>query len=222
MFIPIIGNTGTGKTRSFKGLNPKETFIILCENKGLSFDKNGERYKLGENLAVCLDYGSIVNKLKELANQKGKWKNIVIDDAGIPQTKDYRKVAHKEGWDKFIHLALNLGAVHLTVTDLFPREVLIFVTYHEETDKYNKTIISSVGNMFNKDFDPLKSCDVALQTIVTFNEKGLPDYKFATNTFRTTDGKVTLSKSPEEMFGSLLIDNDLGIVEKAIRTYHNI
>lgn len=216
MIIPIIGHSGTGKSSSIRGLDPNVTAVVKCEKKPLPF-KEAVNFKEGVNLFTELDYTSVVTRLQTLSKDK-KFKFIVVDDPGLISSKEYRKVINQPGWDKFVPLAIGFSSIHIKALEFFPEDVIIFIMYHEDVNKFNQVEVKAPGNMFNKDFNPLERASICLQTHVDYGDDGLPTYHFITNKFKDSAGKVSASKSPPNMFETI-IPNDLGYVVKKIEEF---
>lgn len=88
--VLICGDTGTGKSRSIKNLNPKETFIINVLGKDLPFPGSELAYnKENKNLGVVSKYSDIVNYLNAISEKNPAIKNVVIDDIGFVMLQEF-------------------------------------------------------------------------------------------------------------------------------------
>ena len=61
-FVGIIGDTGSGKSRSILNLDPKSTIVISVLNKPLPFKSANKIYnKENNNYVYIKDYSSLKN-----------------------------------------------------------------------------------------------------------------------------------------------------------------
>ena len=145
--------------------------------------------------------------IKEMKNTKKK--NIVIDDfqyvLGLPMM---HRVSEK-GWDKFNEIQQPYADVLEAVSDL-PDDVIVYFTSHTDTDNDGNTKIKTIGNALDKYIAVEGLFMIVLGTVVVND-----NYYFATQ----NSGNDTL-KSPDGMFPSKWIPNDLKYVEDKIRNYY--
>lgn len=80
--VLILGESGSGKSTSVKGLNPKETAIFNILGKRLPFKGSAAMYnEANKNLFKIDDWQTVVNYLKSIDEKAPHIKNVVIDDA---------------------------------------------------------------------------------------------------------------------------------------------
>lgn len=77
MIICIMGESGSGKTTSMRNLNPKETFYIDCDKKGLSWKGWRKNYRVDINNYAVTDYPGTVLQLLQKCNEKKEIKNVI-------------------------------------------------------------------------------------------------------------------------------------------------
>ncbi len=207
MGIPvlIIGKSGSGKSRSLKNCVGKDFGVIRVLNKPLPF-----RGKLPGN--VCNDYGKIKNAIKD-----NRWpKSIVIDDAGYLITGQFMEGHNTTGkgnavFSLYNQLADDFYRLIRTITDDAPVDRIVYVIMHEDTNEFGDIKPKTIGKLLDE-----KVCLEGMFTIVLRAVKG-ERYMFVT---QSRDGAV--SKSPDDMFESVEIDNDLLYVDNTIREYYGI
>jgi ABC-type phosphate/phosphonate transport system ATPase subunit len=96
--VIILGKSGTGKSTSIKGLNPKETVILNLLGKKLPFKGSGSIYnKESKNLFRVEEYTQILSMLENIDKKASYVKNIVIDDCIYVMRKEYFKRAKENG-----------------------------------------------------------------------------------------------------------------------------
>jgi len=194
MGIPvlILGRSGSGKSRSIKNL---DCGVIKVIEKELPF-----RNTL--NTCTTSDYAKILQVL--VGSKKD---SIVIDDAGYLLTDEFMRRATEKGYDKFTELANNFYKLIQYITLNLPREKIVYLIMHEdENDVTGAVKPKTIGKLLDE-----KVCVEGLFTIVL----RCIDHIFYTN-------NSGCAKSPEEMFKDEKIENDLSIVDKAIREFYNL
>jgi len=78
--IQISGLPGTGKTTGLRYLDPKETFVIDCDKKGLSWAGWNKQYnKESSNYIATSDITLIYKALKHISDNLPHVKYIAID-----------------------------------------------------------------------------------------------------------------------------------------------
>ena len=206
MGIPvlIIGKSGSGKSRSMKNCIGKDFAVIRVLNKPLPF-----RGKLPGN--VCSDYAKIKTAIKSK-----QWpKSIVIDDAGYLITGQFMDGHNTTGkgnavFSLYNQLADDFYRMVQAVTEA-PEDRIVYIIMHEDTNEFGDIKPKTIGKLLDE-----KVCLEGMFTIVLRAVKG-ERYMFVT---QSQDGGV--SKAPDDMFESVEIDNDLLLVDNAIREYYGI
>lgn len=194
MGIPvlILGRSGSGKSRSIKNL---DCGIIKVIEKELPFRNNFKT-------VTTSDYTKIIQIL--LGSKKD---SVVIDDAGYLLTDEFMRRSTEKGYDKFTELANNFYTLIQYITLKLPRNKIVYLTMHEDESEVTGAVKpKTIGKLLDE-----KVCVEGLFTIVL----RCIDHKFLTN-------NSGCAKSPEDMFQLDEIDNDLAVVDKAIRDYYNL
>lgn len=207
MGIPvlIIGKSGTGKSRSMKNCVGKDFGLIRVLNKPLPF-----RGKIGG--AVTSDYKNIC-----LSLASPKWpKSIVIDDAGYLITGQFMDGHNSTGkgnavFTLYNDMADNFYRMIQHIANNTPEDRIVYVIMHEDTNDFGDIKPKTIGKMLDE-----KVCIEGMFTIV-LRAVHTDNYYFVT---QSRDGAV--SKSPDDMFDSVEIPNDLLAVDNAIRSYYEI
>ena len=195
--VLIIGKSGSGKSRSIKGLPPDGTGVFSVEKGRLPFKGD---FKVKKR-ATYKDINAIFTN--------PKLKRYVIDDSQFLMVNDMFDRAKESGYQKYTDLALSFRNLVHNVNYALPDDVIVYFLHHTETDPNTGEVkAKTVGKMIDQ-YLTLEGCfDIVL--LATVDSEG---HHFITQ----SDGFST-AKSPEGMF-PLKIDNDLGIVDKAIREY---
>lgn len=207
MGIPvlIIGKSGSGKSRSMKNCVGKDFGLIRVLNKPLPF-----RGKIPGN--VCSDYVKI-----KAAVKNPQWpKSIVVDDAGYLITGQFMDGHNTTGkgnavFGLYNQLADDFYRLVKTIAEEAPPDRIVYVIMHEDVNEYGDIKPKTIGKLLDE-----KVCLEGMFTIVLRAVKG-ERYAFVT---QSRDGAV--SKSPDDMFPEVEIDNDLLMVDSTIREYYGI
>lgn len=208
MAIPvmIMGRSGTGKSTSMRNcIDDKNWNLIKVLDKPLPF-------KGKIPAAVTDEYGTV---MKTLSGSKAK--SIVIDDAGYLITNYFMKNHSSKGQGNAIFtmyntLADNFWNLVQFISNSLPADKIVYIIMHEDSDDNGNVRPKTIGKLLDE-----KICLEGMFTIVLRcieeNNK---------HVFVTQSDAGAVSKSPIGMFEDLEIDNDLKIVDEAIRKYYEI
>lgn len=222
--IIILGRSGTGKSTSIKGLNPKESVIINTLKKRLPFKGSQSLYnKENKNLAMIDDYQAVINALTGIDKNYPAVKNIVIDDSIYIMRKEYFKRAKESGYGKYTDLAAHFQQIISTCENLRDDLNVFFILHSEDVVSDGSVTgykVSTVGKLLDSQYNPVEVVPVVLYSAIQYDEKGTPTYGFYTHACK--EGTVEIpAKSPEGMFDEDFITNDLGIVVAKMNEYYN-
>lgn len=207
MGIPVLimGKSGVGKSRSMKNCVGKDFGLIRVLNKPLPFRGKIPGY-------VVSNYP----KIKEFVMHEQWPKSIVIDDAGYLITGQFMDGHNTTGkgnavFGLYNQLADDFYRLIKVITDETPPDRIVYVIMHEDVNDYGDVKPKTIGKLLDE-----KVCLEGMFTIVLRAVKG-ERYSFIT---QSRDGAV--SKSPDDMFPDVEIDNDLLMVDNVIREYYGI
>ena len=196
--VLIIGESGSGKSRSICGLKPEEVGIFSVEKGRLPFKGN---YKVCKRAT----YKEINSIFKD-----PKLKHYVIDDSQFLMVNELFDRAKEVGYQKYTDMAVAFRNLVHNVNYLLPDDVIVYFLHHTEVDQNSgKVKAKTVGKMIDQ-YLTLEGCF----DVVLLAEVDSDGHHFVTQ----SDGYNT-AKSPEGMFPSLKIPNDLGVVDAAIREF---
>lgn len=196
--ILVLAKSGFGKTTSYcgreklgiKGLNPEETYVIQCINRGVPNPKfklvsgqisisnlgktnqslnNSDILATGNRLQVDgltgLDrfaaVAEVINLLKD-----SPYKNIVIDDFNYLAQDFYMNNAMKGGWDTPKQIGYGMGLVFDSFRSFPENKNLICCAHYEEYKDKNGDSISykfkTTGKMVDDYITPEGKFDIIL------------------------------------------------------------
>lgn len=207
MGIPvlIIGKSGTGKSRSMKRCVGKDFGLIQVLKKPLPF-----KGRIGGS--VTRDYGLICKTV----TAKNWPKSIVIDDAGYLITGQFMDGHNATGkgnavFTLYNDMADNFYRLIQCIAEQAPDDRIVYLIMHEDVNEFGDIKPKTIGKLLDEKVCIEGMCTIVLRAIHT------DDYYFVT---QARDGAV--SKSPDDMFESVEIPNDLLMVDGAIRAYYEI
>ena len=213
MALPVLveGRSSSGKTYSTKNFKPDEVGIISVEKGRLPFKSdikvaripkfdNGDYSPAQINAAR---YSWIESVIKN-----SKTKSIVIDDSQYLLANELFDRANEKGYDKFTSMAANFrGLIHF-VNELEDDDKIVYFLHHSELDADGREKVKTIGKMLDE-----KLCIEGCFDIVLYCQ----DQKF----FTQANGQ-SVAKTPEGMFESVEIPNDLKFVDTSIREYYGM
>lgn len=219
----IMGKTTSGKSRSIINLDSAKTYIINCLGKDLPFKSARKLYNIeNKNIRETKDYKNVIDILKVLPKQKPEINTVIIDDARHIMESEYIARATEVGYTKFTQLGQHMIEVFETAKKL-PDNIDVFIMLHTDDVTNGQNIVELkaklVGRLVEEHFNPMEIVTICLFTYVKISE-GSVSYHFVTNK-TNLDGIDYPAKSPEGMFNSLLIQNDLLLVKNSIKEYYH-
>lgn len=203
--VLIIGKSGSGKSTSMRNCIGNEDWnLVRVLNKPLPFKGKINGWSTD-------DYQTV---MKCLAQSKAK--NIVLDDAGYLITNMFMSKHSSAGAGNGVFTLYNQIGDHfwnlIQYIVKLPEDKIVYVIMHEDTNDFGQIKPKTIGKLLDE-----KVCIEGMFTIVLRCIEESGKHLFVT---QSADGAV--SKSPIGMFEDLTIDNDLLLVEKAIREYYEI
>ena len=203
--VLIIGKSGSGKSTSMRNCvsNPDWNLVRVL-NKPLPFKGKLDGWNTD-------DYQTV---MKCLAQSKAR--NIVLDDAGYLITNMFMSKHSSAGAGNGVFTLYNQIGDHfwnlIQYIVKLPEDKIVYVIMHEDTNDFGQIKPKTIGKLLDE-----KVCIEGMFTIVLRCIEESGKHLFVT---QSADGAV--SKSPIGMFETLTIDNDLLLVEKAIREDYEI
>lgn len=214
MSVPvlILADSGAGKSTSLRNLDPKMVLVIQPIKKPLPF-RSKEWGSFGKDsregaIFHTSDYLTIQKVIASAVSKCGK-KIIVIDDSNYLMTLGEMSRSHETGFTKFTEFAKN----HLnliTFCQSLPDDVTVYFMSHTQIDAHGNSKPKTTGKMLDEKivleglFSVVLGCHV----------------KEGRHYFTTRNSGTDCVKTPIGLFDEEEIDNDLAIVDKALREYY--
>lgn len=204
--VLIIGKSGAGKSTSLRNCAGNDDWnLIRVLDKPLPFKGKINGWPTDNYLEV----------MKCLAASKAH--NIVIDDAGYLITNSFMRGHSNVGsgnsqFQFYNTMADNFWNLIMFIINKLPTNKIVYMMMHEQQDDFGNIRPKTIGKLLDE-----KVTIEGMFTIVLRAVKDSQGYAFITQS-----EDMAVSKSPMGMFKSERIDNDMKLVEEAIRSYYEI
>lgn len=214
MAVPVLimGRSGSGKTYSIKNFKPDEVGVISVEKGRLPFKSDIKVVRIPESLEAEAQTAAQLNAARyawiQMAVKTSKVKSVVIDDSQYLLVNELFDRAKEKGYEKYVDMAANFRALVHSINKLPEDDKIVYFLHHTETDDGGRQKAKTIGRMLDEKL-VLEGCF----DIVLYCE----DQKFYTQ----ANGQSS-AKSPEGLFESVEIPNDLKMVDLAIRDYYGL
>ena len=214
--IGVMGESGAGKTTAMRNLDPKKTFYIDSDKKGLNWKGWRKAYSADNMNYWSSDSFSVVSGLLNKINTEDKFKHIkyvVIDTLnGLMVAEEMRILAMQSG-DKrsaWSDLAKDGWAIVNKALELRD-DLTVIILAHSETISDDNGIIRTRIKTNGRKLEKLVLESKMTTVIWSVRQDG--KYKF----LLSADGSTC--KVPLGSFETDECDNDIMIVIKALEEY---
>ena len=214
--IGIMGESGSGKTTSMRNLNPKETFYIDCDRKGLNWKGWKKDYNTENKNYISTDSFSICSSFMDRVNTEDQFngvKYLVIDTLnGLMVAEEMRILAMQSGDKRSAWSDLAQNGWALINKALTLREDLtVIILCHSETISDDNGIIRTRIKTNGRKLEKLVLESKMTTVIWAVRQDG--KYKF----ILSADGSTC--KVPLGAFEESETENDITKVIQALEEY---
>lgn len=199
IIVMIYGQSGTGKSTSLRNFKPEDVCIVNVSGKPLPFRNKHKTFNTDDYMAI------------DTAIKKAPAKSIVIDDATYLMVNAFMRNAKVTGYQKYTDMAYDFDAL-INAASRLPDDRIVYFIGHSTMDDTGREHFKTIGKMLDNYVTLEGKFTIVLKTVVQDGK-----YFFATR----NNGQDTV-KTPLGMFEEELIDNDLAVVDNAIRDYYGI
>lgn len=209
--ICVAGESGNGKTTSLRNLDPKTTYIIDADRKGLSWKGWKNQYnKDNKNYIQTSDIPTITKLLDGINTKATHIKVAVIDTINTLMVDDEMKRMKEKGYDKWQDLATSVWGL-VSNAHLYRDDLTVVFMAHTQTERddsgYYFTRIKTSGKKLDKIVLESKFTTVLIAKCV--------DGKYIFE----TQSKNSTAKSPMGLFDTFEIENDMKIIIEKMEEY---
>ena len=211
-----MGESGAGKTTAMRNLDPKKTFYIDCDKKGLNWKGWKKQYSADAKNYWSSDSFAIVNGLLDKINSEEQFKKIkyvVIDTLNGLMVAEEMKILAMQTGDKrsaWSDLAQNGWAI-VNKALMMRDDLTVIILCHSETISDDNGIIRTRIKTNGRKLEKLVL--ESKMTTVVWSVRQDGKYKF----ILSADGSTC--KIPLGAFDTDEIDNDITLVINALEEY---
>ena len=210
--IGVMGESGSGKTTSMRNLDPKTTFYIDCDKKGLSWKGWKKQYVKDENYFTTDSPTNVIQILKAVNNNE-KYKHVrtvVIDTINGVMVAEEMRNAKVNGFGKWTDLAQYVWSIFdycLTMRD----DLNVIILAHSITDTDDNGVVFTHIRTNGRKLEKIVLESKLTTVLLALCKDG--KYIFKTSADRSS------VKTPMGAFSSEEIDNDIVKVIKALEEF---
>ena len=211
--IGIMGESGSGKTTSMRNLDPKTTYYIDCDKKGLSWKGWKKQYNTDtKNYKVTDDQAVVLSLLAGINDKCPNIKTVIVDTLNGIMVADEMRRSREKGYDKWMDLACSVYSI-IDYALIMREDITVIFVCHSQTVRddsgYMFTSIKTNGQKLSK---------IGLETKfpIVLHAKVIDGQ----HVFETV-ANFSTAKTPMGMFEDKVIPNDIAEVLKAVEEYEN-
>ena len=197
MSIPvfILGASGSGKSSSLRNFKPNETAVFNVAGKPLPFR---QKLKVVNNAGYDLIQSAL---------GQSNLNCYIIDDSQYLLAFDLFDKAEEKGYDKFTQMAVRFQPLIRFIQTNTPDDCVVYFLHHSEIGGDSILKAKTIGKMLDE-----KLTQDGLASIVLMAKADQDGYRFVTQGRGLGTAKTSMG-----MFDEAEIDNDLKMVDDAIR-----
>lgn len=211
--IALMGESGSGKTTAMRNLDPKTTFYIDADMKGLSWKGWRKQYNEAEkNFLQSDDPRLVLWYIGQIIDKSKVVKTVVIDTMnGLMVAEDMRR-AKEKGYDKWVDLASFVWDIIMEALKAVKngKDINFVFLFHSQTDRDDNGNIWTKIKTSGRKLDKI-SLESKFTTVLLCKSEG-DRHVFETRSNFST-AKSPMDALPPEM------DNDIVPVLEALEEY---
>lgn len=211
--IGVMGESGSGKTTAMRNLDPKTTFYVDCDKKGLSWKGWKKQYNGETKNYIQTDAPTTVMQILTHVNEDDQYKHIktvVIDTINGVMVAEEMRNAKVNGFGKWTDLAQYVWSIFdycLTMRD----DLNIIILAHAITDTDDNGVVFTHIRTNGRKLEKI----VLESKLTTVLLAVCKDGKYV---FKTRSDRSSV-KTPLGAFDDDEIDNDITLVIKALEEF---
>lgn len=211
--IGVMGESGSGKTTAMRNLDPKTTFYVDCDKKGLSWKGWKKQYNGETKNYIQTDAPTTVMQILTHVNEDDQYKHIktvVIDTINGVMVAEEMRNAKVNGFGKWTDLAQYVWSIFdycLTMRD----DLNVIILAHAITDTDDNGVVFTHIRTNGRKLEKI----VLESKLTTVLLAVCKDGKYV---FKTRSDRSSV-KTPLGAFDDDEIDNDIKLVIKALEEF---
>lgn len=123
---------------------------------------------------------------------------------------NHRNKKGNASFDMYDDIADKMYFLVKRIKDELPQDVIVYIMLHEDTNDQGDTKLRTIGKLIDN--------KVCLEGMVTVCIRCMSDE--GKHFFRTATDGFDITKTPEDMFSDVEIDNNLKLVDSTIRDFY--
>ena len=200
--VLVIGESGSGKTASLRNFQENDVSVLNVASKPLPF-RNKNKIKMANKATYSMIKGAV---------SSGRTPSYVIDDAQYLMAFESFDKANETGYGKFTIMAKNYEEMLRYIQEETDPNVIVYVLQHIDRDEDGKVKAKTLGKMLDQQL----TVEGLFSIVLLAQTDGKRHY------FITQSDGTNPCKSPMGLFDEIEIDNDLKMVDDAIREYYGL
>lgn len=212
--VLVLGDSGSGKSFMHKNMDPKEHLILTPNDKDLPW--RGAAAAWGSRMRKTLKFANVVVDLEALKKAPPSLKYVTIEDLNhLFNNEMYsQEFAIGDPFQRWAKLGREAAQMILKINEL-PKHMIVFIMAHTE-DKSGRKVIQLHGKLLENNVKPEGWVETVLHAVPAPGKDKLSE-RFV---LITHDDGIHMAKSPEGMFLTDTIPNDMKIVVEAIQAHY--
>jgi hypothetical protein len=218
--ILILGPASTGKTTSFRTLDPKTTLMILPNNKDLPWAGWESQYNTeSKNIKRVSSMSEVTPIVELVATQRPHIKTLIVDDTTHLQNERMFSDAfiRNKDWGKWNRFGADMYKMMFEKMQTYRDDLdVIFVAHSDPKDDGTMGVRTS-GKLLDNTIDIPSYFTYIFHSAVAMDANKQVQRYFITN----HDGSH-LAKTPMGMFNDLHIPNDMAPILERIHSFRKV
>lgn len=218
----VVGPTGSGKSRSIKDLDPTKTVVVNVLKKDLPFKGSRALYSTeNKNLANLDKWEDVVGFIGHISDDRPDITTLIIDDARFIVEKELFRRAKETGYGKFTEMAAHFQKIIETSENARDTLNVVLMLHDDDVISDGAIVAKKVkmsGKMIEDHYNPIEVVAICLYCKPSL-ERSNTTYQFYTHRCMVGTAEIP-AKTPEGMFETDTIPNDLALVFRAMEEYY--
>lgn len=209
--ILVLGESGSGKTTSFRNLPPNETYYFNCDKKDLSWKGWRQAYsKENKNYKETSNADEIKAIMINIGEKAPQIKYIVIDTLNAIMIDDEMKRSKEKGYDKWQDLAVAVYDI-VSLANTLREDLVVICSAHSQSERDESGYVFTRMKTSGKKLDKIVLESKFTSVLLTKCVDGRHLYEVHANN--------STSKTPLGAFKEDEIEADIMTVIEALKEY---